>query len=116
MPLAGFQPTIPVFKRAKTFHALDRAATLTGEKYKLDGIISMFLLCVRTIFDVPDLNGSLVTLITPQLNVNFAWRLCFRRSIARETFRIVLYMMLSFSRHKYARPKCVGITMIGKGT
>jgi hypothetical protein len=30
MPLAGFEPTIPVFKRAKTFHALDRAATVTG--------------------------------------------------------------------------------------
>jgi hypothetical protein len=28
--LAGFEPTIPVFKRAKTFHALDRAATVTG--------------------------------------------------------------------------------------
>jgi hypothetical protein len=31
MPLAGFEPTIPAFKRAKTFHALDRAATVTGE-------------------------------------------------------------------------------------
>jgi hypothetical protein len=30
MPLAGFEPTIPVFKRANTFHALDRAATVTG--------------------------------------------------------------------------------------
>jgi hypothetical protein len=30
MPLAGFEPTIPVFKRAKTFHAFDRAATVTG--------------------------------------------------------------------------------------
>jgi shikimate 5-dehydrogenase len=30
MPLVGFEPTIPVFKRAKTFHALDRAATVTG--------------------------------------------------------------------------------------
>jgi hypothetical protein len=29
MPLAGLEPTIPVFKRAKTFHALDRAATVT---------------------------------------------------------------------------------------
>jgi ribosomal protein L34 len=32
MPLAGFEPTIPVFKRAKTFHALDRAATVTGRE------------------------------------------------------------------------------------
>jgi hypothetical protein len=30
MPLAGLEPTIPVFKRAETFHALDRAATVTG--------------------------------------------------------------------------------------
>jgi hypothetical protein len=33
MPLAGLEPTIPVFKRAKTFHALDRAATVTGSWY-----------------------------------------------------------------------------------
>jgi hypothetical protein len=26
MPLAGFEPTIPVLKRAKAFHVLDRAA------------------------------------------------------------------------------------------
>jgi hypothetical protein len=30
MPLAGFEPTIPVIKRVKIFHALDRAATVTG--------------------------------------------------------------------------------------
>jgi hypothetical protein len=30
MPLAGFEPTIPAFKGAKTFHALDPAATVTG--------------------------------------------------------------------------------------
>jgi hypothetical protein len=30
MPLAGFEPTIPVVKQAKTFHDLDRAATVTG--------------------------------------------------------------------------------------
>jgi hypothetical protein len=27
MPQVGFEPTIPVFERAKTVHALDRAAT-----------------------------------------------------------------------------------------
>jgi hypothetical protein len=32
MSLVGFEPTIPVFERAKTFHALDRAATVTGGK------------------------------------------------------------------------------------
>jgi hypothetical protein len=31
MPRVGFGPTIPAFERAKTFHALDRAATVIGE-------------------------------------------------------------------------------------
>jgi hypothetical protein len=31
MPLAGFEPTIPVFNREKTFHALDGAATVIGQ-------------------------------------------------------------------------------------
>jgi hypothetical protein len=30
MPRVGFEPTIPVFVRAKTVHALDRAATVIG--------------------------------------------------------------------------------------
>jgi hypothetical protein len=30
MPRVGFEPTIPVFERAKTVHALDRAATVIG--------------------------------------------------------------------------------------
>jgi hypothetical protein len=28
MPRVGFESTIPVFEREKTFHALDRAATV----------------------------------------------------------------------------------------
>jgi hypothetical protein len=31
MPQVGFEPTIPVFERAKTVHALDRTATVIGE-------------------------------------------------------------------------------------
>jgi hypothetical protein len=31
-PLAGYKPTIPVLKRAKTLYALDRAATVIGSK------------------------------------------------------------------------------------
>jgi hypothetical protein len=30
MPWVGFDPTIPVFERTKTIHALDRAATVIG--------------------------------------------------------------------------------------
>jgi hypothetical protein len=33
MPRVGFEPTISVFKRAKTVHALDGAATLIEIKY-----------------------------------------------------------------------------------
>jgi hypothetical protein len=32
MPWLGFEPTIQPFKRAKTGHALDRAATVIGSK------------------------------------------------------------------------------------
>jgi hypothetical protein len=30
MPQVGFEPTIPVFMRVKTVHALDRAVTVIG--------------------------------------------------------------------------------------
>jgi hypothetical protein len=30
MPRVGFKPTIPVFERTRTVHALDRAATVIG--------------------------------------------------------------------------------------
>jgi hypothetical protein len=33
MPRLGFEPTIPVLERAKTVHALDRAATVIGSSY-----------------------------------------------------------------------------------
>jgi hypothetical protein len=35
MPLVVFEPTIPVFERAKTFHALDRTATVIGRNFLL---------------------------------------------------------------------------------
>jgi hypothetical protein len=31
MSQVGFEPTIPVFERAKTVHALDRAAIVIGD-------------------------------------------------------------------------------------
>jgi hypothetical protein len=33
MPRVGFEPTIPVFERAKTVHALDRAVTVVGSMF-----------------------------------------------------------------------------------
>jgi hypothetical protein len=41
MPRVGFEPTIPVFERAKTFRALHSAASVT------DGIILGALFIVR---------------------------------------------------------------------
>jgi hypothetical protein len=32
MPGVGFEPTIPVFERAKTVHALDQAVTVIGSQ------------------------------------------------------------------------------------
>jgi hypothetical protein len=32
MPGVGSEPTIPMFERTKTVHALDRAATVIGSK------------------------------------------------------------------------------------
>jgi hypothetical protein len=32
MPRMGFEPTIPVFERAKTVHVLDRAATVIDKE------------------------------------------------------------------------------------
>jgi hypothetical protein len=33
IPQMGFEPTIPVFERAKTIHALDRATNVVGNLY-----------------------------------------------------------------------------------
>jgi hypothetical protein len=39
MPRVGFEPTIPVFERAKTVHALDRATTGIGTLFIYSFII-----------------------------------------------------------------------------
>jgi hypothetical protein len=38
MPQVGAEPTIPVFERAKTVHAPDRAATVIGLMYLIQRI------------------------------------------------------------------------------
>jgi hypothetical protein len=35
MPQLGFEPTTPVFERAKTIHALDLTATVIGLLYSI---------------------------------------------------------------------------------
>jgi hypothetical protein len=44
MPRVGFEPTIPMFERAKTVHALDRAFTVIGY-FKLMARRTLF--CMR---------------------------------------------------------------------
>jgi hypothetical protein len=39
MPRVGFEPNIPVFERSMTVHALDRAATVMGQRaHTLDNL------------------------------------------------------------------------------
>jgi hypothetical protein len=47
MPQMGFEPTIPVFERAKTVHALDRATTVIDLKITYHVELRLFLyLCL----------------------------------------------------------------------
>jgi hypothetical protein len=56
MPRVEFEPTIQVFERAKTFYALDRAATVIGvyvltwgneDRYQKDFLAITFYICIR---------------------------------------------------------------------
>jgi hypothetical protein len=40
MPGVGFESTVPAFERAKTVHALNRAATVIGISTRLHGVVS----------------------------------------------------------------------------
>jgi hypothetical protein len=44
MPRVGFESTIPVFERAKTVHALNRATTVIGGVYTKDINLSAVLI------------------------------------------------------------------------
>jgi hypothetical protein len=43
MPWVRFEPTIPASERAKTVHALDRSATVTGHSKLLCEIIDILV-------------------------------------------------------------------------
>jgi hypothetical protein len=50
MPRVRFEPTIPVFERAKTVHALDRAATTISNSNLIDLILSVLSdLCITPV-------------------------------------------------------------------
>jgi hypothetical protein len=60
MPRLGFELTIPVLERAKTVHALDHAAAVSGFRYNAQRInifvVYMSVICysvVRTFSKVP---------------------------------------------------------------
>jgi hypothetical protein len=46
MPRMEFEPTTPVMERAKTVHALDRAATVIGDVLFQANQIRMFIISV----------------------------------------------------------------------
>jgi hypothetical protein len=51
MPYVRFEPTIPVFERAKAVHVLDRAATVIGgkETQRVTNYIPLFSFSVRSL-------------------------------------------------------------------
>jgi hypothetical protein len=49
MSCVGFDPTIPASERAKTVHALDCSATVTGKAYDYTIIIQISKISVLTI-------------------------------------------------------------------
>jgi hypothetical protein len=49
MPRVGFEPMIPASQRAKTVHALDCAATVTGLCYNYNHQITTLTLFMHTI-------------------------------------------------------------------
>jgi hypothetical protein len=52
MPRVGFEPTIPVFERTKTVHALDRAATVIGRPQTLPAGNSVVLIGIKLILSI----------------------------------------------------------------
>jgi hypothetical protein len=77
MPWVGFQPTIPVFEREKTVHALDRAATVIDTKVllKTEYNSSISLASIRQKHFI---NKDVTTSDTPR-NCDRRWKLSVRR-------------------------------------
>jgi hypothetical protein len=59
MPQIWFEPTVPVFERAKTVHALNRAATVIGyEHTSASGITSIAPTFLTSALDDGEWSGS----------------------------------------------------------
>jgi hypothetical protein len=62
MPRVGYEPTIPVFERAKTVHALDRAATVIGVVNHLEDVnVVIYLISFKYLCNLVE-----ILLICPQ--------------------------------------------------
>jgi hypothetical protein len=59
MPFVGFEPTIPASERAKTVHALNRSATVTGSHYLATGFLPRIGLCGKVFIEPLPGNGSI---------------------------------------------------------
>jgi hypothetical protein len=64
MPRVGFEPTIPVFERAKMVYALDRATTVIGSKRVCKVIITTTKIHLRFInivgYNIPPMDSAAV--------------------------------------------------------
>jgi hypothetical protein len=65
MPRVRFEPTIPVFERAKTVHALDRATTVIGSRLMLGREIIIIIIII-------------IIIMAPQPFVVESYQLCKR--------------------------------------
>jgi hypothetical protein len=79
MPWVVFEPTIPASERAKTVHALDRSATVTGDNYE-------YLLVIINNYHRP-----LVTVITPIFLFRLAIRTFFRNALVGSPALFLMY-------------------------
>jgi hypothetical protein len=74
MPQVGFQPTIPVFERARTVHALDRASTAIGK----DSLTSITLKQAHIYVCPPSFVKSdmkSILLLITQISIHQCWNL-----------------------------------------
>jgi hypothetical protein len=68
MPQVGFEPTIPVFERAKIVHVLDRAATVIGIRLQL--VLEFIFSCYCTLCNNIKISNSVLLKFVTALHVS----------------------------------------------
>jgi hypothetical protein len=66
MPTVGFEPTIPMFERAETVHALDRAATVIGASSDIEASNSLSSRQISAQVSVQKCGIPLISLSPPE--------------------------------------------------